>query len=55
MTQSTVVMRGGGRIVPKRDEEQGDKAAKFADRDNRIREQSKPKTLASKRKPTGLP
>jgi len=50
-------MKGGGRIIPKRDEEQeqGDKAAKFANRDNRTREQSNPKTLTSRRQPTGRP
>jgi len=48
-------MKGDGRIIPKLDEEQGDKAAKFANRDNRTREQSNPKTLTSMRQPTGRP
>jgi hypothetical protein len=51
MTQITVVMKGGGRIIPRRTTR--GKAEKFADRDNRIREQSNPKTLTSERKPTG--
>jgi len=48
-------MKGDRRIIPKLDEEQGDKAAEFANRDNRTREQSSPKTLTSMRQPTGRP